>query len=76
MLKQCFQSKNYHNKDIQAAAELGQAQQSCDWAWLIWLAAGYIGNTDMTCRAMSSFLGALCQEMFGGPWNKLSILAA
>ena len=40
------------------------------------MAAGYIGNTDMTCRAMSSFLGALCQEMFGGPWNKLSILAA
>ena len=29
-----------------------------------------------TSRVVSSFLGALCQEMFGGPWNKLSILAA
>ena len=27
-------------------------------------------------RAVSSFLGAQGQDMFGGPWNKLSILAA
>ena len=44
------------------------------------------GNTGLNChllelllsqiRAVSSFWGALCQEKFGGPWNRLSILAA
>ena len=27
-------------------------------------------------RAVSSFLGALCQEKFWGPWNRVSFLAA
>ena len=27
-------------------------------------------------RAVSSFLGALCQEKFGGPYKRLTILAA
>ena len=33
-------------------------------------------DSPMLTRVVSSFLEALCQEISGGPWNKLSILAA
>ena len=38
--------------------------------------SGLVRNRRVSTRAVSSFLGALCQESFWGPWNRISFLAA